>query len=131
MLVSQYLRDAATLNETKHLAYGDSHERFSRVMLSLFPRGITLKTEEDHKRYGLLMSIAVKLTRYSVGWDQTTNPDHARDMQVYAAMLEATDDHRSRDGRCMDQRPEGDAPYTSQSLILDTLLAGSGRTEGR
>src|SRR4051794_28068023 len=99
MNVATQLRRAAELNEQRDGVYGDSHERLAAVLAALFPAGVRLQTVHDHARFSLLVSIISKITRYCVAWDRKPlDPDHMRDLSVYAAMLEATDerDHRTQ-----------------------------------
>src|SRR4051812_17816053 len=96
MNVAEHLRRAADLNEQRDSLYKDNHERLAAVLAALFPGGVNLQTAQDHARFALIVSQVCKLTRYTVAWDGPINPDHMRDLTVYAAMLEATDEHRNK-----------------------------------
>jgi hypothetical protein len=121
MLVADYLIRAAQLNTEKHGAYGENHERLGLLMTALFPHGVTLATPNDHERFAVLILMGVKLTRYAVAWDNP-DKDHARDLTVYSAMLEALDDHRSGNGCGSNQQPESDAPVENRASSVDAVL---------
>lgn len=80
---------AATQRE-RAAVYGDGASRFAAAMIALFPEGLTLTTEQDFKRYGLLTQIVSKLARYTNHFD-TPHRDSIHDLGVYAFMLEHAD----------------------------------------
>lgn len=83
------LRAAADLFEQRNKVYGDTWKRFGVPMIGLFPNGVALRTEEDFNRFVTLVNIMTKLARYAENFHRGGHLDSARDLQVYAAILEA------------------------------------------
>jgi len=77
-------RAAATFRE-RNAQYGDSWRRFGTVAAALFPDGVTIRTEADWARWGVLFHVIDKLSRYA----GAPHRDSAHDLINYAAMLEA------------------------------------------
>lgn len=84
------LQAAAETFLAKNAEYGDNYLRFPRALLALFPGGTipAISTEEDASRLQLLIQILNKLTRYAEMLSAGGHRDSARDIIVYAAMLE-------------------------------------------
>jgi hypothetical protein len=74
----------------RNKTYGDSYKEHGLVMGSLFPNGVTLLTDEDFIRYGLLNSMMTKIKRYTNSFG-TPHADSTLDLSVYAAMLHEID----------------------------------------
>jgi hypothetical protein len=108
MLVADQLREAARLNEERDNIYKDNHERTGAMLQALFPKGVVLRSETDHKRFALLVLMAVKLSRYCVAWNDP-DPDHMPDLTVYSAMMENIDADRRGPGQSDNQRTDGNA----------------------
>lgn len=70
----------------RHDMYGDSFLTFGRVAAALWPAGLSVGTEEEFARLGVLVQIIGKLCRYSVS--PQGHVDSAHDMAVYSAILE-------------------------------------------
>lgn len=70
----------------RHDVYGDSFLTFGRVATALWPAGLSVGTEEEFARLGVLVQIISKLCRYSVS--PQGHADSAHDMAVYSAILE-------------------------------------------
>lgn len=87
----QILLDGAETYAVKNAEYGDNFRLFPRVMVALFPEGITLRTYEDWMRMQFFLLKVVKLTRYTQNIDAGGHPDSIHDDMVYSAMLEAVD----------------------------------------
>lgn len=83
------LQAAADTFKARGAVYRDNHQRTGEVLAALFPGGITIRSPDDHERLALLMLIIVKLTRYTVEWDNGGHKDSIHDTMVYAAMLHA------------------------------------------
>ena len=77
---------AKTFRE-KNKIYGDNYKNVGTVMASLFPNGISLKTEEDFNTWHLFELIIVKLTRFANS--KRTHKDSIHDIGVYSAMIES------------------------------------------
>lgn len=84
------LRDSAALFEKRNADYGDSYRRAGRLIAALFPEGgvPSLTTPDEILRYNTLLMCASKLQRYAHNLKAGGHLDSARDLQVYAAMLE-------------------------------------------
>ena len=84
------LVDNAQLFKEKNALYGDNYLRFPRALLALFPGGIipAITNEGDASRLQILIQILNKVTRYAEMLTRGGHKDSARDIQVYAAMLE-------------------------------------------
>jgi len=86
--VPEILRECAATYEERNKLYGDNYKHFGKVMAGCFPNGITLKTEDDWVRMGLLIQVTSKITRYAQNLETGGHKDSAHDTIVYAAMLE-------------------------------------------
>ena len=83
------LRDAADLFESRDEDYGDTWLNTGEVLKGLFPDGLQLITKEDFSRYNTLQNLISKLKRYCHNFEKGGHLDSVRDLEVYAAMLEA------------------------------------------
>jgi len=90
--VPQRLALLGNLYEGRNAVYGDDFRRYGRVMLALFPDGITIKTESDLSRFGVLTQVMGKLGRYAAQFDRGGHPDSLDDLSVYAQILRLLDD---------------------------------------
>lgn len=81
------LQRAADTFRDRNAVYKDNAGKVGQVMAVLFPEGVTLKTEADHKFYHLFELLIVKLTRFTNSGMH--HEDSIHDLMVYAAMLEA------------------------------------------
>lgn len=72
----------------RNAIYGDSYLAHGSIMQSLFPDGVTLKTQSDFNRYSLINTIVAKMMRYVNCFESGGHTDSAHDMIVYSAMLE-------------------------------------------
>jgi hypothetical protein len=93
--VPEILRKAATTYEERNRLYGDNYKKFGPVMEAIFPKGVALRSAEDHTRFGVFVQCVSKLTRYSENFDRGGHADSAHDLSVYAAMLEELTRDRS------------------------------------
>ena len=82
------LQAAARTYLKRNAVYGNNYKEFGRVMQGLFPRGLTLTTEEEWNRFGVFVMVMVKVTRYAQNFKRGGHADSAHDLAVYAAMLE-------------------------------------------
>lgn len=88
--VPDILRECASTYEERNRLYGDNYKKFGPVMEAIFPKGVYLRTAEDHVRFGVFVQCVSKLTRYSESMERGGHADSAHDLSVYAAMLEET-----------------------------------------
>lgn len=82
------------LFNSRNLTYGDAYKRFGPIMANMFPDGVTLKTEEDFNRFGILIHLIGKMTRYAASFDGEGHSDSLDDISVYAQMLQELDDEQ-------------------------------------
>src|SRR6188472_2513279 len=87
MKPDQALHELATLYKLKNSLYGDSYKQTGHLLQALFPDGILLKTPEDHNRFAILVIMMSKFNRYCNNFDNVNEPDHMKDISVYASML--------------------------------------------
>lgn len=85
------LADASNTYRARNAVYGDNFLKVGKIMETLFPDGITLKTADDHNRFHIFMLGVVKQTRYVHNWPSGGHSDSSHDLTVYSAMLEAID----------------------------------------
>lgn len=84
--VSDALREAAELYDSRNAQYKDGYKRIGDAMKALFPDGLHIVEASDHTIYHLFQLALIKMMRLA-----STNfgsVDSARDLIVYAAMLE-------------------------------------------
>lgn len=91
MNVPEELRKAAAIYEQRNTLYRDNYKKIGRVAVQLFPKGITLMTDEDFNRFGLLWSILIKVTRYVEMFHDGGHDDSLDDITVYSQMLKEVD----------------------------------------
>lgn len=89
--VPDALADLGNIYRERNKVYGDNYKRHGDVMAALFPNGISLKTPEDHNRFGILTQCVAKLTRYCVGSYENGHVDTLDDLTVYSQMLQELD----------------------------------------
>jgi hypothetical protein len=85
-----FLLAAARTFRVRNRAYGGNYQRFGAALIGLFPEsGVpAIKTAEDAQRLDLIIMCLGKLQRYAYNFPNGGHLDSARDLQVYAAMLE-------------------------------------------
>ena len=91
MTVPDMLRQSADTYEQRNKVYGDNYKRFGPILAQFFPNSIHLESEDDHKRFGVLVQIVSKLTRYAENFRVGGHDDSLLDMTVYATMLRELD----------------------------------------
>ena len=97
---AELMQDAIKVFEDRNATYGDNYRKFGKVMSALFnDESIIITTAGDWNRFGVLIQIVSKLTRY-VENIQTGHADSICDMGVYCFMLQELDqqvDAKNRD----------------------------------
>lgn len=91
MLPNERLRNLAELFEERNAHYGDDYTRFGHRMKSFFPGGVTLSSEEDFCRFGVLCFMVSKFSRYANNFATGGHSDSLHDLAVYSAMLDELD----------------------------------------
>lgn len=81
------LEGANTYRERNKL-YGDNYKNFGKIMVALFPDGLTVQTVQEWNRLGVFLNCQGKLTRYALNLKKGGHKDSAHDSMVYSAMLE-------------------------------------------
>jgi|TARA_A100001011_G_C14019199_1_gene718701 hypothetical protein len=87
-----FLEKALKTYKERNKTYGDNYFKFGRVMKELFPDGITLTTEADFNRFGCLVQIVSKISRYANSFKEGGHKDSAHDLGVYAFIQEELDE---------------------------------------
>lgn len=88
--VAELLKQAQMTFEERNKSYGSSYEKQGKVMTALYPDGITLKTEEDFNRFGVINMIISKICRYSNNF-KDGHLDSVHDLGVYSFILQELD----------------------------------------
>lgn len=86
--VPDIMAEAAETFRQRNALYGDSYKHFHEHMMTLFPDGLTLKTADEWRRFGILFYAIGKLVRYANNFADGGHVDSAHDLGVYAFMLE-------------------------------------------
>lgn len=84
------LQALVKLYEERNKVYGNDYHENGKLMATLFPNGLTLKTENDFNRYSILIHIVTKLGRYVRNFKKG-HEDSLDDLIVYAAILAELD----------------------------------------
>lgn len=87
---SALLRAAADVFEERNRQYGNGYKRYGSLLMALFPEGgvPAANTSEEATRMNMIMMCLAKLQRYAHNFKTGGHKDSAKDLQVYAAMLE-------------------------------------------
>ncbi len=89
--VAKSLRELGKIYDERSAVYGDNYLHFGKVMVGVFPHGITLVTEADHCRYSVFSTSLVKHTRYGQMFEKGGHDDSLDDASVYLQMLKEID----------------------------------------
>lgn len=92
MSVPELLRQSAVVYEQRNVLYGDNYKKFGDVMKAIFPDGVTIMSTSYFNRFGILIQIISKLTRYCEMFDEGGHDDSLLDLSVYANMLRELDE---------------------------------------
>ena len=95
--VPDRLQRMADVHRERGKGYGDNYKHSGKRFVGLFPRGITLSTEEDFAWFSLFVLLDSKLSRYAQNREinKTGHADSLDDLAVYAQMLREIDDESS------------------------------------
>lgn len=91
MKADELMEVAARTYKERNKVYGDSYKRHGSIMKALYPEGVTLETEQDFNRFGVMNMIVSKLCRYSNNFETGGHQDSIHDLGVYSFMLEELD----------------------------------------
>jgi len=92
--VPELLRSGADTYEERAKMYGNDYKEWGKLMMALFPKGITLDNEGDFNRFNILTRVLGKMTRYAAMMHMGGHQDSAHDSMVYSAMLEELTDEK-------------------------------------
>ena len=92
MSPDEYLNSASTMYREKSKVYGNNYKQFGKIMSSMFPDGLTVKSEEEWNRLHLFIMGMVKKTRYANNFVKGGHEDSIIDDIVYLSMLHEIDD---------------------------------------
>lgn len=93
--VADALRACAATFEQRNKQYGDSYKNLGKIMVELFPDGLTLETVDDFNRFGCFFEMTNKMQRYSHNFTSGGHADSTHDISVYSQMLEELDNEAS------------------------------------
>jgi len=88
----EILMKAAKLFKSRNVEYGNGYKDFGKIMMTLLPDGVEIKTAEDASRYAILNIMIAKFDRYCKNFHKGGHKDSLRDIPVYCAMLQEIDD---------------------------------------
>lgn len=88
--VPDMLRVAAKIYEDRNKMYGDNYKRFGPALSGLM-NGAALTTPDDFNRFGILVQIFSKISRYCNMFEKGGHDDTLDDIAVYAMMLKEID----------------------------------------
>jgi hypothetical protein len=94
---SKMLMDLARLREERRGSYGDDYLYHGKILRGLFPRGITLESEEEFNRFTLLILVTVKVDRYAANFKDGGHEDSLNDLAVYSQLLQHADELGRKD----------------------------------
>jgi len=95
-IAPELLDAAAETFRERNGIYGNNYQRFGAALLALFPDGgiPPITDVNDAQRLDYIIMCLGKLQRYAHNFSRGGHQDSARDLQVYAAMLEEFTDER-------------------------------------
>ena len=88
--VPEMMFNAAKIYEDRNKIYGDNYKRFGPALNELMS-GVTLRTPDDFNRFGILVQIFAKFSRYCNMFNNGGHKDSLDDISVYAMMLQELD----------------------------------------
>ena len=63
--IYEYFENLEVLFIGRNSKYGNAYKKHGKMMISFFPDGIILRTEEDFTRFFLFSMVAGKMNRYT------------------------------------------------------------------
>jgi hypothetical protein len=118
---------AATYRE-RNAVYKDNFIRLGEAMHALFPQGLTVNNPADWTRLYFFFLQQVKLSRYATNFNAGGHADSVHDAAVYAAMLEAFDEHcRANDSEV----GKGDGNEAGNAPVGEALAKWAGQPNRR
>ncbi len=93
--VGDMLRESGDVFDQRNALYGDNYKRFGPIVDALFPVGVALGGPSDFRRFGVLVQIISKLSRYCANFATGGHDDSLLDLATYSAMLRELDQERA------------------------------------
>ena len=119
--VPDMLRNAAKIYDERNKMYGDNYKRFGPALNGLM-NGAVLKTPDDFNRFGLLVQIFSKVSRYCNMFDKGGHDDSLDDIAVYVMMLKEIDS-AARTNKIASDIGEAIMPKIAQFSLAQTFDA--------
>lgn len=88
--VPQALSELGTLYEERAALYGDNYKKFGHSLHAIMGTTV-LRTPDDYNRFGILVQIFSKFTRYAEQFENGGHADSLDDTSVYCQMLQELD----------------------------------------
>lgn len=86
--ISKRFDQIRDIYQDRRQQYGDSYLMFGGVMSALFPEGVTISSDQDFAKLGILVQIIGKITRYTNHFPSGSHSDSLQDIAVYALLLD-------------------------------------------
>jgi hypothetical protein len=93
--VGDMLRESGDTFDQRNALYGDNYKRFGPIVDALFPTGVKLYGPDDFRRFGVLVQVISKLSRYCANFAVGGHDDSLLDLCTYSAMLRELDRERA------------------------------------
>ena len=91
--VPQKLTSLGKIYAERNTVYGDDYVHAGKVLAGYFPRGITLKTPEDFRRFYMYVHMVGKMNRYAHCMARGEgHEDSLNDLSVYSMITQQTDE---------------------------------------
>lgn len=90
--VPDRLKELGLLYLDRNAVYKDNYKHFGKIMMGLFPKGLSLTTEEEFNRFCIFVQMQSKLTRYAQQFLEGGHEDSLDDATVYTQLLAEYDD---------------------------------------
>lgn len=90
-LPSDMLAALGAIYRDRNKMYGNNYKAFGHSCMSIFPKGIELKTVDDFNRFGVFVMIVSKVSRYAAMFTNGGHPDSLDDLAIYSQMLQELD----------------------------------------
>lgn len=91
MKAPESLRSAAAIYEERNKLYGDNYKKFGGWAHPLLDGNIDIKSPSDLNRFGILIQMLSKLSRYVENFNSGGHDDSLDDLAVYTMMLKELD----------------------------------------
>jgi hypothetical protein len=93
--VGDMLRESGDVFDQRNALYGDNYKRFGPIIDAIFPAGVHLSGPDDFRRFGVLVQVISKLSRYCNNFAVGGHDDSLLDLCTYSAMLRELDQERA------------------------------------